>query len=123
MRCSCRPCRLRSTVLALSVGGSAVQIASRVSWRICWLALTWAIRKFPVSRAASNVFLTVHGIGGEHHPAQSQLTDHLLGSGDLVRFIVDFRVGEDNGRSRGEGRQRLNRLAVVDVVEAAVQRL
>jgi hypothetical protein len=65
----------------------------------------------------------VQSIGGEHHPAQSQLTDHLLGGGDFVRLVVDFRVRKDDRRSRGEGRQRLRRLAVVDVVEAAAQRL
>jgi hypothetical protein len=32
-------------------------------------------------------------------------------------------VRQDDGRSRGEGRQRLSRLAVADVLEAAAQRL
>ena len=59
-------------------------IASIPSCRVCWLALTWASRAFPVSLAISKVFLTVHGIGGEHDVAQSQLTDHLLGGGDFV---------------------------------------
>jgi hypothetical protein len=52
--------------------------------------------------------LTVHGIGGENNPGQSQVTDHLLRGGDLVRLVVDFRVRQDDGRSRGEGRQRLS---------------
>src|SRR5512132_937006 len=83
-RYSCRPWRLRSTVSARSAGGSTAQIASIPSCRVCWLALTWATRKLPVSLAISKVFLTVHRIGGEHDVAQSQLTDHLLGGGDFV---------------------------------------
>ena len=56
-------------------------------------------------------------------PRQSQLTDHLLGGGDLVRLVFDLGVRQDDGRSRGECRQGLGRLAVVEVVEAAPQGL
>ena len=76
-----------------------------------------------MSLAASNVFLTVHGIGGEDNTGQSQVPDHLLRGRDLVGLVVDLGMRQDDGRGRPEGRQRLGCLAVVDVIEAASQRL
>src|SRR5688500_9032475 len=94
-----------------------------VASRLGWLALTWASKALPLSRAASKVFLTMESVGGEQHAGQTQLGDHPLGGRDLVALDVDFAVRQQDRRLRGEGAQRLGRLAVVEVVEAALQGL
>jgi hypothetical protein len=68
-------------------GGLVVQRVSIVSCRIGWLSLTWAIRTFPVSLAASNVFLTVHGVGREDDAGQPEFADHLLRGGSGRRGL------------------------------------
>jgi hypothetical protein len=65
----------------------------------------------------------MEGVGGEQHAGQAQLGDHPLGGRDLVALHVDFAVRQQDRRLRGEGAQRLGRLAVVEVVEAALQGL
>ncbi|HYI70896.1 MAG TPA: hypothetical protein VEX87_14175 [Skermanella sp.] len=65
----------------------------------------------------------MEGVGGEQHAGQAQLGDHPLGGGDLVALDVDFAVRQQDRRLGGEGAQRLGRLAVVEVVEAALQGL
>ena len=76
-----------------------------------------------MSRAASNVFLTVHGVGGEQHAGEAEVADHLLGGRNFVGFVVDLGMGEHDSGVGGEGGQGLSRLAVVDVVETAAQNL
>ena len=71
------------------------------------LALTWAIRKLPVSRAASKVFLTVNGVRGEYDTEQTEIFDHLLRCGDFIGLIVNFHVGQDQGGFPGKGGQSL----------------
>src|SRR3954453_8635428 len=85
--------------------------------------LTWASRALPLSRAASKAFLTMEGVGGEQRAGQAQLLDHPLRRRDLVALDVDFTVRQQDRRLRGEGAQRLGRLAVGEVVEAALQGL
>jgi hypothetical protein len=77
----------------------------------------------PLSRAASKVFLTMEGVGGEQHAGQAQLGDHPLRRRDFVALSVDFAMRQQDRRLRGEGAERLGRLAVVEVVEAALQGL
>jgi hypothetical protein len=77
----------------------------------------------PLSRAASNFFLTMQGVGGEQHAGQAQLGDHPLGGWDLVALDVDVAVRQQDRRFRGEGAQRLGRLAVGEVIEAALKGL
>ena len=60
----------------------------------------------------------MEGVGGEQHAGQIQLGDHPLRRRDLVALDVDFAVRQQDRRLRGEGAQRLGRLAVVEVVEA-----
>jgi len=96
-------------------GGDALEQQGRL--------LTWASRALPLSRAASKVFLTVQGVGGEQHAGQTQLGDHPLRRRDLVALDVDFAVRQQDRRLGGEGAQRLGRLAVGEVVEAALQGL
>src|SRR3954468_16729488 len=94
-----------------------------VASRIGWLALTWASGALPLSRAASNVFLTMQSVDGEQDAGQAQLGDHPLGGRDLVALDVDFAVRQQDRRLRGESAQHLRRLAVGEVVEAALQGL
>jgi hypothetical protein len=68
-------------------------------------------------------FLTVNCIRGEDNAGQSEVSDHLLGGWNLVRFAVDFGMCQDNGMLTGECRQCLRRFAVVYVIEAAAQHL
>jgi hypothetical protein len=63
----------------------------------------------------------MHGIGGEQHAGQAQLGDHLLGGGDLVALDVDLAVRQQDRGVRGEGAQCLGCLAVIEMVEAALQ--
>ncbi|MEI6558614.1 MAG: hypothetical protein WCO00_09420 [Rhodospirillaceae bacterium] len=59
----------------------------------------------PVSRAASKVFSTVHGIGGEDDTDGSAVANHLPGSGDFVRRLVDRRVIRHDDGLGGPGGQ------------------
>ena len=44
-----------------------------------------------------------------------------LGRGDLIRFLSDVDMGEDQGRVGGEGAEDLSRRPVVKCVETAAQ--
>ena len=76
-----------------------------------------------MSLAASNVFLTVDRVCGENDAGKPKIADHLLRGGDLIGLVVDFGVRQDDGVIAGERRQSLRCLPVVDMVEAAAQRL
>ena len=76
----------------------------------------------PVAAAAAKVFLAVQGVGGEQDAAQAQPLDQRLRRRDLVA-LGDLLVGEDERRLAGEGAEHLRRGPVVQVVEAAPQRL
>src|SRR5215213_8160480 len=71
---------------------------------------------------ASLVFLTVQGVGGEQDAPQAQLSDQRLGRRDLVA-LGDLLMGQDERRLAGEGAEHLRRGLVVEMVEAAAQRL
>jgi len=76
----------------------------------------------PVAAAVANVFLAVQGVGGEQDAAQAQPPDQRLRRRDLVA-LGDLLVGEDERRLAGERAEHLRRGPVVEVVEAAPQRL
>lgn len=54
---------------AVSAGVLLSATVRAASNRLAWFALSWTSRWFPVLRAASNVFLTVHGVQGEQTTA------------------------------------------------------
>ena len=64
----------------------------------------------------------MQGVGGEQDAAQAQLLDQRLGRRDLIAF-GDLLMREDEGRLAGEGAQHLGGGLVVQMVEAAAQRL
>src|SRR5256885_626139 len=76
----------------------------------------------PVAVAQANVFLAVQGVGGEQRAAQAQLLDQRLRRRDLVA-LGDLLVGQDERRLAGESAEHLRRGQVVEMVEAAAQRL
>ena len=76
----------------------------------------------PVAAAQANVFLAVQGVGGEQDAPQAQPLDQRLRRRDLVA-PGDLLVGEDERRLAGEGAEHLGGGPVVEMVEAAAQRL
>ena len=76
----------------------------------------------PVAAAQAKVFLAVQGVGGEQDAAQAQLLDQRLRRRDLVA-LSDLLVREDERALAGEGAEHLGGGPVVQVVEAAAQRL
>jgi hypothetical protein len=76
----------------------------------------------PVAAAQANVFLAVQGVGGEQDAPQAQPLDQRLRRRDLVA-PGDLLVGEDERRLAGEGAEHLGGGLVVEMVEAAAQRL
>jgi hypothetical protein len=84
--------------------------------------LTRTSSALPVAAAQAKVFLAVQGVGGEQDAAQAQPLDQRLRRRDLVA-PGDLLVGQDERRFAGEGAEHLRRGPVVQVVEAAAQRL
>jgi len=69
-------------------------------------------------------FLTVYRIECDDRAVlDTEFRQQRLRCRDLVGFLGDIDVGEYQGRVRGEGAQYLGGGAVVEVVEAAAQRL
>src|SRR3954454_3181919 len=121
-RCSWRPCRPRSAVSCRSKGSRSAQSATRASRRRGWLSFTRTSSTLPVAAVAAKVFLTVQGVGGEQDAAQAQPLDQRLGRRDLVA-PGDLLVGQDQRGLAGEGAEHLGGGPVVEMVEAAPQRL
>src|SRR4051794_11911930 len=121
-RCSWRPCRPRSAVSCRSEGSRSAQSATRASRRRGWLSFTRTSSTLPVAAVAAKVFLTVQGVGGEQDAAQAQPLDQRLGRRDLVA-PGDLLVGQDQRGLAGEGAEHLGGGPVVEMVEAAPQRL
>jgi hypothetical protein len=76
----------------------------------------------PVAAAQAKVFLAVQGVGGEQDAVQAQPLDQRPGRRDLVA-LGDLLVGQDERRLAGEGAQHVRGRLVVQVVEAAPERL
>ena len=74
-----------------------------------------------MSRAVLKVFLTVHGIQGEQAAGQAEGGDQILGGWDLVAFLRNRQVTENDLAVGGEGAQQMRRLALVESVETAAQ--
>ena len=66
--------------------------------------------------------MAVQGVGGEQDAAQAQLLDQRLRRRDLIAF-GDLLMREDEGRLAGKGAEHLGGGLVVQMVEAAPQRL
>src|SRR5215212_1567222 len=120
--CSWRPCRPRSTVSCRSTGSRSAHSRATASCRPGWLALSRTSKALPVAVAQANVFLAVQGVGGEQDAVQAQLLDQRLGRRDLVA-LGDLLMGQDERALAGEGAEHLRRGLVVEMVEAAPQRL
>jgi hypothetical protein len=76
----------------------------------------------PVRAAAAKVFLAVQGVGGEQDAAQAQPLDQRPGRRDLVA-LGGLLVGQDQRGLAGEGAQHVRGRRVVQVIEAALERL
>lgn len=76
-----------------------------------------------MSRAISNVFLTVHGIQSEQATGQAECRDHVLGGRNFVALLRNRQMPENDLTIGGKGAQHMRRLAVVESVEAAAQGL
>src|SRR3954447_20693551 len=69
------------------------------------------------------VLLAMQGIGGEQHAADPQFGDQRWHGRDLAGCPGHLLVGQDEGDVAGEGAEHMSRFPVVQVVEAAAQRL
>ena len=76
-----------------------------------------------MARATAKVFLSVHGVEGEQSSGQAKSCDHVLGGGDFIALLGDRQVAENDLAVAGERAQHMRRLAVVEGVKAAAQRL
>ena len=65
--------------------------------RLGWFDLTWTISWQLATAAQRNVFLTVHGIGGDDTTSQAEFTDEALDSRDFVGFVINLDMPEDQG--------------------------
>src|SRR3712207_4959770 len=95
---------------------------ARLSSKRGWLSFTRTSSALPVAAAAAKVFLAVQGVGGEQHAPYPEFLDQGLGGADLVA-LIDLLVGQDERRLAGEGAEHLGGGLVVEMVEAAPQRL
>lgn len=77
----------------------------------------------PVALAISKVFLTVHGVEREDAIAKAHGGDQRLRGGDLVRFVVDHLMRENDLMVDGEGAKHMRGFAIGESVEALPQRL
>src|SRR5215212_10482618 len=69
------------------------------------------------------LLLAMQGVGGEEHAGHAKPGDQPRHRWDLVRGTGRFMMSQDEGSITGEGAEHVSRLAVVQVIEAATQRL
>src|SRR5271169_942334 len=119
-RVSWRLRRFWSTVCTCAWGSAAAQAASTFRQRIGWFSLSWTIRCALATAAASKVFLAMHGVAGDDMARQVEFLHQLLHGGDLVGFVIDFDVGQNQRRIDRERGEHLPCLGVVEVVETAL---
>jgi hypothetical protein len=67
--------------------------------------------------------LTVHGVASDDVSGHVEFGQQLLHGRDLVGFLIDFDVSEHQRRIDRERAEHLFGLGVVEIVEAALQRL
>jgi hypothetical protein len=85
--------------------------------------LSWTIRATFASAATSNVFLTVQRIERDEMAGDAELSEQGLHGRDLVGFVGNVDMGKHKGGVGGECAEHLGGGAVIEVVEAAAQRL
>src|SRR5271169_623221 len=61
----------------------------------------------------------MHGVAGDDMARQVEFLHQLLHGGDLVGFVIDFDVGQNQRRIDRERGEHLPCLGVVEVVETA----
>src|SRR5215217_332242 len=122
-RCSWRPCRPRSVVSCRSTGSRSAQSRATASCKPGWLALSRTSRAPPARAALAKVLLAVQGVGGEQRSPHAELPDQGLRRRDLLGRGADLLVRQDQRGLAGEGAQHVRGRRVVQVVEAAPERL
>src|SRR4051794_40723320 len=122
-RCSWRPCRPRSAVSCRSTGSRSAQSRVTASCKPGWLALSRTSRALPARAALAKVFLAVEGVGGEQDAAHAEGLDQGLRRRDLLGRGADFLVRQDQRGLAGEGAQHVRGRLIVQVIEAALERL
>ncbi len=65
----------------------------------------------------------MHGVDGDDTAGQSEFADEALDRRDLVGFVVDLYVAEDQRALDIEGTDQVCRLLVSEMIEAAAQGL
>jgi hypothetical protein len=80
-------------------------------------------KALPVRAAAAKVFLPVQRVGGEQHAVHGQVVDQGLHCWNLVGRPGYFLMGKDQRGLSGKGAEDMRGGAIVQMVEAAAQRL
>src|SRR5688500_12247203 len=122
-RCSWRPWRWRSTVSCRPTGSWSAHSRTTASCRPGWLALSRTKRALPVRAALAKLLLTMERVGGEQGAPHAENLDQGLHGRNLVGCVADLPVRQDQGGLAGEGAQHVRRRPVVQMVEAAPERL
>ena len=65
----------------------------------------------------------MHGVASDNASGNVEFGQQLLYGRDLVGFLIDFDVREDQRRIDGERAEHLFCLGVVEIIEAAFERL
>ena len=104
-------------------GSSAWHRVLTVCSRVGWLALSWAMNVCPASCAHSKVFLTVERVGRDHAFGQAEFAQQDLDGRDLAVLGADLDMAEDQPAGDLKGADQVNGGAILEVVEAAAQRL
>jgi hypothetical protein len=74
-------------------------------------------------RGSLKGFLTVKGIGRDDVPGDVEFAQELLGSGDLVRLVIDLDRGQHESGIDGKGAENLGGFAIVEGIEAVPEGL
>src|SRR5919205_2352481 len=80
-------------------------------------------KALPVRAAAAKVFLAVQRVGGEQHAMHGQVVDQRLHGLNLVGRPGYFLMGKDQRGFSGKGAEDMRGGAIVQMIEAAAQRL
>ena len=73
--------------------------------------------------AAAKLFLTVQRIGGEQDASHPEFLDQGLDGRDLLGSVADLPVRQDQGGLAGKRAQHVRGRDIVQMVEAALERL
>src|SRR3954451_17860454 len=116
--------RPRSRLRADPSGAVVAQI-SWICWcRVGWLSLTCTIRATLAAAATSKCFLAVQRVEGDDRAmGDTEFGRERLCRRDLVGLAVDLDMSEHEGGIGGKRAQHLHGGLVMEIVEAAAQRL